>query len=332
MPVYNSNPQRFRAALQSLLAQTFQDFELILSDNGSDDAARALYEEAVASNPRIRYTRHSKNYGAGFNFNYVFSEARGEYFMWVADDDLRAPTYLAKTVALLDQHPHAVTAGTRVCLVNEEGQRRGEIPFSPRVRLPRPSQRIVAGHFMDIYSLHRRTALAKTHLTQPMHGGDWMLVMEMLLQGPLERVDEELLVYKVPTQYYSMESLAEAAFGSLVRPMLFKYPEQHLALQMLVTIATNNVDLSARERCACLAMFTASLLWKGGLVDEPRTEAKQRALVSLRSHQYLEAIPPAATWLFLAPGQISGIWGRVKPVAQSIRRLSQSAFRSIGAS
>lgn len=86
MPVHNG--ERFiREALDSLLAQTFTDFELIISDNASADGTEAICREYAACDSRIRYVRHSENRGWQ-NHQYVLNEAAGEYFMWTAHDDV----------------------------------------------------------------------------------------------------------------------------------------------------------------------------------------------------------------------------------------------------
>lgn len=87
MPVYNGE-KYIREALDSLLAQTFTDFELIISDNASTDATEAICREYAARDPRLRYVRQSENGGGTANFQFVLDEAVGEYFMWAAFDDL----------------------------------------------------------------------------------------------------------------------------------------------------------------------------------------------------------------------------------------------------
>lgn len=86
MPVYNG--ERFiREALDSLLAQTFKDFELIISDNASTDATESICRNYAEQDSRIRYIRQQENIGALPNFQFVLNEASGEYFMWAACDD-----------------------------------------------------------------------------------------------------------------------------------------------------------------------------------------------------------------------------------------------------
>jgi len=87
MPVYNG--EKFICkALDSLLTQTFSDFELILSDNASTDNTENICMEYAARDSRIRYVRQKENMGPLANFQYVLDEAKGEYFMWAAADDI----------------------------------------------------------------------------------------------------------------------------------------------------------------------------------------------------------------------------------------------------
>src|SRR5687767_6393032 len=86
LPVYNG--QRYlHAALDSLLGQDFDDFELIIADNASTDETEAICREFAARDRRIRYHRNTANVGAVPNHNLVFELARGKYFKWAAHDD-----------------------------------------------------------------------------------------------------------------------------------------------------------------------------------------------------------------------------------------------------
>ncbi len=87
MPVYNGE-NFIRVALASLLAQTFTDFELIISDNASSDATEAICCEYAARDSRIKYVRQNENRGAIANFQFVLDKAVGKYFMWAAADDV----------------------------------------------------------------------------------------------------------------------------------------------------------------------------------------------------------------------------------------------------
>lgn len=87
MPVYNG-AKYIREALDSLLAQTFTDFELFISDNASTDATQSICEEYSRLDTRVRYVRQTNNKGALANFQFVLDQSRGKFFMWAAADDL----------------------------------------------------------------------------------------------------------------------------------------------------------------------------------------------------------------------------------------------------
>ncbi len=77
-----------------MLAQTFTDFELIISDNCSTDDTEEIARRYAAADPRIRYVRQPRNRGSAYNHNVTVQHARGEFFKWLSDDDLYAPDLL----------------------------------------------------------------------------------------------------------------------------------------------------------------------------------------------------------------------------------------------
>lgn len=86
LPVYNGSTY-LREALDSLLAQTFSSFELIISDNGSTDDTADICSTYARRDARIRYIRQEQNCGAMANFQFVLDNARGRFFCWAAADD-----------------------------------------------------------------------------------------------------------------------------------------------------------------------------------------------------------------------------------------------------
>src|SRR5215204_5257287 len=104
LAVYNGE-KYLHQAIDSVLAQTFTDFELIVSDNASTDATAAIVLQYAAKDARVRYTRNRENVGSARNFNRLVDLATGEYFKWMAVDDLIAPEFLATCVAALDAEP-----------------------------------------------------------------------------------------------------------------------------------------------------------------------------------------------------------------------------------
>lgn len=111
--VYNG-AQTLRAAIDSILNQSFSDFELIISDNASSDDTENICCEYAQKDLRVRYIRQRKNQGASKNMQVVFDEARGEYFMWAAHDDVRSLDYVDLNLRFLQSHPDYVASTSPV--------------------------------------------------------------------------------------------------------------------------------------------------------------------------------------------------------------------------
>ncbi|MBI2048873.1 MAG: glycosyltransferase [Candidatus Liptonbacteria bacterium] len=109
MPVYNG-AAHLREAFDSLFAQTYRNFEILISDNASTDATREICEEYAKKDSRIRFVRQKENIGAIPNFEFVKKEARGKYFMWAAYDDLWDSRFLEKCAGELERDPSLALA------------------------------------------------------------------------------------------------------------------------------------------------------------------------------------------------------------------------------
>lgn len=93
MPVYNGSKYLVQA-LDSLLSQTWSDFELIISDNASTDDTEAICKSYASLDSRIRYFRQPENLGALANFEFLLNKAQGQFFMWAAADDIWDPQWI----------------------------------------------------------------------------------------------------------------------------------------------------------------------------------------------------------------------------------------------
>lgn len=121
MPVYNGD--RFlKEALDSILAQTFKDFELIISDNASTDKTQEICQAYAGQDQRIRYYRNEQNLGAGWNQSRVVELSTGDYFKWAHHDDVCAPELFAQCVEVLDRNPAVVLCYSKTIIIDEHGQ------------------------------------------------------------------------------------------------------------------------------------------------------------------------------------------------------------------
>ena len=113
LPVYNGEPF-ISKRLDSLLKQTFSNFELIISDNSSTDATSVICKEYQKKDKRIRYIRQEKNLGITWNYNFVLDQARSDYFIWAQVDDIWSPTFLEKNVNVLELNQNIVCCMSKI--------------------------------------------------------------------------------------------------------------------------------------------------------------------------------------------------------------------------
>jgi glycosyltransferase involved in cell wall biosynthesis len=119
MPVYNSE-RYLDEAVGSIRAQTFEDWELIVIDDGSTDGSLAVLERHADADPRVRLANR-ENRGIGVTRNECLSLARGEFFAAMDSDDISHPERLERQVEYLDNHHDCVAVGTRVRLIDPDG-------------------------------------------------------------------------------------------------------------------------------------------------------------------------------------------------------------------
>ena len=178
IPTYNRRELAVRA-VQSVLAQDFEDLEVIVSDDASpDDTAAAM---AAIGDPRVRFTRQPVNLGHAANYDWVLHQARGEYFMWLADDDHLDPSYVRR--CLQELQDGAVLAAGLARYTFDDGREIDE--RATDLRDPRPGRRLVR-YFANVNMNGALFGLARREDWRGFPdeiGGDWMLVGEMALRG-----------------------------------------------------------------------------------------------------------------------------------------------------
>jgi glycosyltransferase involved in cell wall biosynthesis len=197
VPVYNGE-NYLAATLDSILAQSFSDFELIISDNASSDGTEDLCRNYQARDTRIRYSRNSRNLGAAKNHNRVFELSSGKYFKWASHDDMLAPNFLSQCVSVLEQDPSVVLCHSKMTSIDDFDKRTVPLQESAtRSASNSPSERFGAVILhdrlcADIYGLIRSDALRKTPLIAPYVGSDRPLRAELALLGRFYEVPEYL--------------------------------------------------------------------------------------------------------------------------------------------
>jgi glycosyltransferase involved in cell wall biosynthesis len=227
IPVFNG--ERFLAqALESILSQTFRDFELIISDNASTDSTEEICRSYAARDGRIRYHRSERNRGAAWNHNRLVELARAPYFKWQCHDDYCAPTFLESCIAVIDNDPGVVLCYPQFVRVDEQGRRLG-VKSSRVVGEGEPRERFRSLIYRrdsceEIYGVMRSAVIVKTRLIGPYSNSDDTFLAELILHGRFREVPEPLFFYRIhrsqSTSAYPTRSARMAWFDPSTRARL----------------------------------------------------------------------------------------------------------------
>jgi glycosyltransferase involved in cell wall biosynthesis len=273
IPVYNGEAFLERA-IESVLAQTFVDFELIVSDNGSTDRTPEIAQRYAAQDPRIRFVRSELNRGAAWNYRRAFELARGEYFRWAPADDWFAPDSLAECVAALDADASAVLCYPKTDLVDRDGHTIRTYDDNLDLRSPDPVERfgralVQIGLVNVIYGLMRTRALAKTRLMGTWVGADEVLVFELTLQGKFLELPRSRFYRRIHESAFSqMKTTADkqSFFDPKTRGRFTLYLWQHYR-QCALGVLHAPVSVVTKVRATGVLMRSAVSVRRGLLKE-----------------------------------------------------------------
>ena len=214
LPVYNGE-KYVAEAIESILAQTYTDWELIITDNCSEDATEEICRPYVERDERIRYYRYARNLGAGPNQNQLLNWVRGVYFIWIMHDDVYGPRTLELCVEALDRNPDAVLSYPRMIDVDAEG--RVIAPHDENCHLvdEQPHRRVGKCVVRAIIcnaalGLIRVESLWKTRLIGDYRGSDHTMLAELSMIGKF---------YEVPERLYYRRVHCESSLGANKDPL-----------------------------------------------------------------------------------------------------------------
>lgn len=291
LPVYNGE-NFIREAINSILNQTFEDFELIISDNASTDQTETICRAYAAQDNRVRYFQNSENIGAAGNHNRVFEAASGEYFKWAAHDDVCGPTFLAECVTVLNRDPSVVLCYSRAIIIDAQGKslKKSEATnFEISSAIPyRRFREVVSEQIFlsnPILGLIRADVLNKTPLLGNYPAHDLPLLAELSLYGRLYEIPDFLFFSRDHSQRgsraydYRQPHKAIAWFDPKMSGKLV-FPGWRLFAEYLAAI--HRSPLSWRDRLLC---YSEIAKW---LKDYKQNLARDLIVAT----EYLPAIGP----------------------------------------
>ncbi|WP_329124864.1 glycosyltransferase family 2 protein [Streptomyces sp. NBC_01465] len=195
LPVYNGD-EYLAESLEALLGQTYEDFELVISDNASTDGTQDICRSYAAADTRIRYERLPRNIGATPNHNRVLTGARGELFKWASHDDLYGRDLLQRCVQALDERPELILAHTDQAVIDGEGKVKVPYEYGLATDSPSAPERFRSLLFEpggdDFYGVMRTERLRRVKPMDSYHHADRTYVAEITLHGPFYQVPELL--------------------------------------------------------------------------------------------------------------------------------------------
>ena len=257
VPVYNG--QRYLAeALDSLLAQTITDIEIIITDNASTDETAAICKRFAAQDARVRYFRSSTNIGACPNFNLGVTYARGKYFKWAPHDDAHEPEYLQKCIAALEANPDAVLCQSYIRYIDSNSESIGIYEGVLRDTMSRKPYKRFGGAILPAHPVHEvlgvyvRSALDNSVLFPSYHSACREMLAENSLRGQIAIVPEPLMLIRDHDERYSAantELVNRAEFNDPSKADELSFPTWRMYGQFWRMVAVN-VD-SAWERIRC---------------------------------------------------------------------------------
>jgi glycosyltransferase involved in cell wall biosynthesis len=262
--VYNGEDY-LQIALDSVQAQSFSGWELVLADNASTDGTADICRAAAGSDRRIRYLPSPVNRGSAWNWNRCVAEASAPRFQWLCHDDVldsQSAAYLVK--ALDTAGPDVVGAYPDTVLIDAEGRVMG--PYvdpldlsagEPHRRLESIMTRLVL--INPIFGVFRTDALKSTRLMQGFARADTVLLVELFLRGRAVKVDEELFLRR---RHDAASMAAHTTAGGLdqfydtTRSGEVQFPTWRLIAAY--ARAVWEAPLPAAERARCTALLGKS--------------------------------------------------------------------------
>jgi glycosyltransferase involved in cell wall biosynthesis len=270
LPVFNGERHLSEAVL-SILNQDFRDFELVISDNDSNDSTREIVEKFAALDSRIKYIRQPTNIGAIENFNFLLRNARSKYFMWAAADDTCHPSMLGLLYRTMEADERLALGCCSVQSIDEDGTPLARNDLT-QIALEKVNERWVdvqklffrnptTDIFFAIYGLYRRPSIEGIYLRsigRERHatGSEIPFLAEVSTRGRIGCIGQHLKYYRWNKgSVYHTEQLTTSSMRQLRHYL-------HISEILLAVLVRSNIAIRAKIattlKIAAFALVTAA--------------------------------------------------------------------------
>jgi len=266
VPTYN-RPKNLRILLESLIKQSYQNLEIIVSDNCSPESeTETIVRQLMASDSRIKYFRQEKNIGMFYNFKFVFDVSHGDFFTWAADDDVRSSEYIEVCL----EEFHRAEQSSQLLLVNTFSQLidpvQGQVikvdQGCTTVGLPAPERykKYISSIYKEqagigdlIYGVIKRDAVSKAMAIQPnIVSWDHFFLAQLALDGEFYTIPLALMS-SAPGGMSSSKSVAQIAKIQLIENPFFISKPGWATVICFRRKIWNSIQLSLPEKLALTA-------------------------------------------------------------------------------
>jgi len=265
LPVFNGE-KFLRERIDSILKQSYSDFEIIISDNASTDSTPEICKEFLEKNKNIQYFRQEKNIGGMNNYSFVLTQAKGEFFVWAAVDDMWHEDFIKKNLMVMINNKDLVGSvskekifsPSKEDLVNLKNYSKTRKFFREKLISMRPNLYPISGSYLEkirkvlitrasnmLYGLMRRKALLKSITNERFLGDEWCVMLNVVKYGNYNEINEQLLYrFERGASWHGIIYLAKNFNKSLLGKIFPNYPlTRWCAKNLGVKIFLRNFDL-----------------------------------------------------------------------------------------
>jgi len=324
LPVYNGE-NHLTESLEALLGQSYEDFELIISDNASTDDTADICRRYGKQDARIRYIRQPRNIGLSPNHNFVLQQSRGEYFKWAAADDLYGRDLLKRCVDALDEDEEVVLAHSWEAAIDNASTVTQAMDYPLATNSPRAPDRFKAILFgssglfessdpavsgfvrvdnrgilraCDMYGVTRTAVMRKVTPLGSYHHSDRIIICALALHGRFHMTPDWLYFRRdTPDRTYNkspkLRDRCEVHDPSRKNRLL--HPTTRLVAEYLWAYvgAIQRAPLSPADRRECYRNLSQWML------DRVTSKVVRRHMVPLEAPDHSHAVSAGA----VVPGQ-----------------------------
>lgn len=202
MPVFNGE-KYIHEAIDSLINQIHQNFELIISDNASTDKTEIICQKYALKDSRIRYIKQPRNIGALANFKYVLDGANGKYFMWAAADDVWSANWISSLLSVINNSNSGAAFG-RLQSIDKEGREIRHSANNSVFKYSGPTWIRLLKYFIEfegagkanpIYSLWKIEIIKEINIEKYIY--DYLLVFDLLKKTEILNSNKSIIYKRI---------------------------------------------------------------------------------------------------------------------------------------